>query len=88
MLIIIKFVKWNFKSLFIRKSKDAYLNLLKIFYQHSRIILIVDAYDVMTTGRIYKNSMSKTEAIEELKRCAGAQFDPIIVNKFIEILST
>lgn len=54
----------------------------------SRIILIVDAYDVMTTGRIYKNSMSKTEAIEELKRCAGAQFDPILVNKFIEILST
>ena len=54
----------------------------------SRIILIVDAYDVMMTGRIYKNSMSKTGAIEELKRCDGAQFDPILVNKFIEILST
>jgi diguanylate cyclase (GGDEF)-like protein len=52
----------------------------------SRIILIVDAYDVMTTGRIYKKSISKTEAVEELKRCAGTQFDPTLVSKFIEIL--
>ncbi|MHB1443324.1 MAG: bifunctional diguanylate cyclase/phosphohydrolase [Candidatus Humimicrobiaceae bacterium] len=52
----------------------------------SRIILIVNAYDVMTSGRIYKNSIGKTEAIEELKRCAGTQFDPILVNKFLELL--
>ena len=53
----------------------------------SRIILIADAYDVMTTGRIYKKPMGKDAAIEELKRCAGSQFDMVLVDKFIEILS-
>ena len=41
----------------------------------------------MTSGRIYKKPMSKDDAIEELKRCAGTQFDPVLVDKFIEILS-
>jgi len=53
----------------------------------SRVISIADAYDVMTSERIYKKAMSKPEAIEELKRCAGTQFDPVLVNKFIEIIS-
>jgi HD-GYP domain-containing protein (c-di-GMP phosphodiesterase class II) len=53
----------------------------------SRIILIVDAYDVMTSGRTYKPAMSKEDAIVELKRCAGTQFDPELVDKAIEILS-
>jgi HD-GYP domain-containing protein (c-di-GMP phosphodiesterase class II) len=51
-------------------------------------MLIADAYDVMTTGRIYKKQMGKDDAIKELKRCTGTQFDPILVDKFIEILST
>jgi diguanylate cyclase (GGDEF)-like protein/PAS domain S-box-containing protein len=53
----------------------------------SRIILIVDAYDVMTSGRVYKEAMSKEEAIAELKRCAGTQFDPELIEKFVEILA-
>ncbi|MFZ3085328.1 MAG: HD domain-containing phosphohydrolase, partial [Candidatus Hydromicrobium sp.] len=53
----------------------------------SRVISIADAYDVMTSERIYKKAMSKDAAIEELKRCAGTQFDPVLVNKFIEIIS-
>jgi len=53
----------------------------------SRIMLIADAYDVMTSKRSYKKAMSKDEAIEEFKRCAGTQFDPVLVEKFIEILS-
>ncbi|MBA7573102.1 hypothetical protein ES708_14897 [subsurface metagenome] len=52
----------------------------------SRIISIAEAYDVMTSGRKYKKAMSKTEAVEELKRCAGIQFEPVLVNKFIEII--
>jgi len=52
----------------------------------SRIISIVDAYDVMLTGRPYKKSLSKKEAIEELKRYSGTQFDPRLVEKFIEIV--
>jgi diguanylate cyclase (GGDEF)-like protein/PAS domain S-box-containing protein len=52
----------------------------------SRIIFIVDAYDVMTHERAYKKAMSKNDAIKELKRCAGTQFDPKLVEKFIKIL--
>lgn len=54
----------------------------------SRIIAIVDAYEVMVTGRPYKKAMSKEEAIAELKNCSGSQFDPHLVDKFIEILKS
>ena len=52
----------------------------------SRIISIVDAYDAMTNDRPYRKALSTEKAIEELKRCAGTQFDPTLVNKFIEII--
>ena len=50
----------------------------------SRIISIVDAYDVMRNGRPYKKKMSKIEAIEELRRCSGTQFDTELVEIFIK----
>jgi HD-GYP domain-containing protein (c-di-GMP phosphodiesterase class II) len=53
----------------------------------SRIILIADAYDHMTSGRAYKLAMSREDAMSELKRCAGSQFDPALVDKFLEILA-
>jgi diguanylate cyclase (GGDEF)-like protein/PAS domain S-box-containing protein len=49
----------------------------------SRIISIVDAYDVMISGRTYKKAVTKKEAIKELKRCSGTQFDPKLVGVFI-----
>lgn len=49
----------------------------------SRIISIVDAYDVMTSKRPYKKPMTKESAIAELLRCSGSQFDPLLVNIFI-----
>ena len=49
----------------------------------SRIITIIDAYDVMTNGRPYKEAMTKTEAIKELEDCAGGQFDPELVEEFV-----
>lgn len=52
----------------------------------SRIIKIVDAYDVMTNDRPYSKAMSKKEAIKELRKCAGEQFDPHLVKDFIEVL--
>jgi diguanylate cyclase (GGDEF)-like protein/PAS domain S-box-containing protein len=57
----------------------------------ARIISIVDAYDVMRNGRPYKRKMSKIEAIMELKRCSGTQFDPdladIFINKVLSVRS-
>jgi diguanylate cyclase (GGDEF)-like protein/PAS domain S-box-containing protein len=52
----------------------------------SRIISIIDAYDVMTNGRPYKNAISKKEAAAEIKSCAGSQFDPNLANVFIEMV--
>ncbi len=52
----------------------------------SRIIAIVDAYEVMITGRPYKKAISKKKAIAELEKCSGTQFDPDLVKKFIEII--
>jgi len=51
----------------------------------SRIIAIVDAYDVMINGRPHKDPMTYKEVIEELKKCAGIQFDPELVENFIQI---
>ncbi|MEW6620782.1 MAG: HD domain-containing phosphohydrolase [bacterium] len=52
----------------------------------ARIIEIADAYDAMTSDRPYRKALSKSDAIMELKRCAGMQFDPKIVEVFIKIL--
>jgi HD-GYP domain-containing protein (c-di-GMP phosphodiesterase class II) len=45
----------------------------------ARIIGIADAYDTMTTPRPYGEVMSQEEALEELRRCSGTQFDPELV---------
>ena len=51
----------------------------------ARIISVVDAYDAMVTDRVYRKGRSKKKACEELKRCAGTQFDPYIVDAFLQI---
>jgi diguanylate cyclase (GGDEF)-like protein/PAS domain S-box-containing protein len=53
----------------------------------SRIISVVDAYDVMIYGRPYKRALSQQEAFEEIRRCAGSQFDPLISQILLKILS-
>ena len=45
----------------------------------SRVILVADAFDAMTTDRTYRNASSATEALAEVRRRAGTQFDPEIV---------
>jgi len=49
----------------------------------ARIIFVVDAYDAMTSDRVYRARLSEGEAIEELRRCAGSQFDPAIVDALV-----
>jgi diguanylate cyclase (GGDEF)-like protein len=52
----------------------------------SRIIAIVDAYDVMTHDRPYQKKRSPAEAAAELRRCAGRQFDPDLTRIFLDLV--
>lgn len=52
----------------------------------ARIVSVVDAYDAMTNNRVYSKKISKEEAIKELQRCEGSQFDPSIVNVFCSMI--
>ncbi len=54
----------------------------------ARITAIANAYEVMTNGRPYKKAMPKEEVVAELKRCAGTQFDPELVEAFLLVLKT
>jgi HD-GYP domain-containing protein (c-di-GMP phosphodiesterase class II) len=45
----------------------------------SRIVGVCDAYQAMTSNRPYRRRMSSEAAVEELQRCAGTQFDPVVV---------
>jgi len=51
-----------------------------------RIMSIVDAYDAMTHDRPYRKAMSSEEAVKELERLAGSQFDPELVQLFVQII--
>lgn len=52
----------------------------------ARLITIADAYDTITSERIYKKARSAEAAFAELERCAGAQFDSALVHVFIETM--
>jgi diguanylate cyclase (GGDEF)-like protein/putative nucleotidyltransferase with HDIG domain len=52
----------------------------------ARIIFVVDAYDAMTSDRVYRGRLTREDALAELERCAGTQFDPSVVAALAEEL--
>jgi diguanylate cyclase (GGDEF)-like protein len=52
----------------------------------SRILAIVDAFDAMTNDRTYRKAMNHSDALSEIRRNAGTQFDPVIADYFIQLL--
>lgn len=53
----------------------------------SRIIAVVDAFDAMTSDRPYRQALTKTQAIQEVKANAGTQFDPNVVEIFLKVIN-
>ena len=51
----------------------------------ARIFAIVDCYDAMTSDRPYRKALSHADALAEIRRCSGVQFDPALVQVFVTI---
>jgi diguanylate cyclase (GGDEF)-like protein len=52
----------------------------------ARIIFAADSFDALTSNRVYRPALSYDEATEELRRCSGTQFDPIVVGALLDEL--
>jgi len=52
----------------------------------SRIVCVCDAYNAMTTDRPYRGAKSQSEALEELRRCSGTQFDRGVVQAMERVM--
>jgi response regulator RpfG family c-di-GMP phosphodiesterase len=53
----------------------------------ARIMAVADSFDAMVTDRPYHKALLREEAVEELKRCSGTQFDPKMVEAFLKVLT-
>jgi putative nucleotidyltransferase with HDIG domain len=54
----------------------------------ARILAVVDAYSAMITDRVYRSARQPEEACEELERTSGTQFDPKVVDIFLQIVNS
>jgi diguanylate cyclase (GGDEF)-like protein/putative nucleotidyltransferase with HDIG domain len=52
----------------------------------ARVLAVADSYEAMTSDRVYRPGMPRAEAIAELERCAGSQFDARVVDAFVATL--
>lgn len=83
-------------------TKDNKLEQINLFKKHIELAVkfkkplvihtrdsfaVADAYEAMTSNRVYRDRMSKEDAIAEIIRCKGTQFDPQIVEAFLVILN-
>lgn len=53
----------------------------------ARILAVVDAFEAMTLGRPYRDAIPEAEALAEVKRCSGTQFDPRVVKEFERLIA-
>ena len=53
----------------------------------SRIISIADAYEAMTNNRVYREAKTKEQAISDIIRNSGKQFDPMLVKEFLAVIN-
>ena len=52
----------------------------------ARVIMVADAYDALISGRPYRQAQSQQEAVDEIKRHSGSQFDPRVVEAFLQAI--
>ena len=53
----------------------------------ARITAVVDAFDAMTSKRAYRDAIPIETVKEEIKKCSGSQFDPVMADAFLNILN-
>ena len=51
----------------------------------ARVLAVADAFDAMTSPRPYRAPLTTERALEEVSRCAGSQFDPVVAELFLEV---
>ena len=56
-------------------------------FLEARIIAVADSYDAMTSHRSYREGLLKEDAMSEILRCSGTQFDPQIASVFVSMLA-
>ncbi|SLM17450.1 Cyclic di-GMP phosphodiesterase response regulator RpfG (fragment) [uncultured spirochete] len=76
--IIVHHERWDGKG-YPRGLKGEEIPLL------ARILTVADAYDAMTSKRVYKDAWKREAALEELKKNSGTQFDPKIIDIFLSL---
>jgi response regulator RpfG family c-di-GMP phosphodiesterase len=53
----------------------------------ARIVCVADAYDTMTRPRVFRDALGPADALLELERCSGTQFDPLVVEAFRQVIT-
>jgi len=51
----------------------------------ARVLAVADTFDAMISERTYRPALTHQEAIAEVERCAGTQFDPVVAELFVEV---